>query len=207
MSFDISVRLRRGEALVSADFAGAEGITALFGRSGAGKTSVLDMVAGLVRPDRGRIVVGGRVLFDSALGVDLPPEARGCGYVFQDHRLFPHKSVEANLLYGWRLAPEERRWISLEEVCGFLGIGHVLARRPRHLSGGEAQRVAIGRALLSGARFLLMDEPLSSLDATRRGEIMGLIERIRDDLRLPILYVSHDRAEVDRLANTVIEMP
>jgi molybdate transport system ATP-binding protein len=168
---------------------------------------VLDMVAGLVRPDRGRIVVGGRVLFDSALGVDLPPEARGCGYVFQDHRLFPHKSVEANLLYGWRLAPEERRWISLEEVCGFLGIGHVLARRPRHLSGGEAQRVAIGRALLSGARFLLMDEPLSSLDATRRGEIMGLIERIRDDLRLPILYVSHDRAEVDRLANTVIEMP
>jgi len=206
MSFEVDVTLRRGDAQVAACFTGAPGITALFGRSGAGKTSVLDMVAGLARPDAGRIAVGGRVLFDSAAGIDIPIEQRGGGYVFQDHRLFPHMNVEANLLYGWRLAPPDRRWITLEDVCAFLGIGHLLGRRPRRLSGGEAQRVAIGRALLSGARFLLMDEPLSSLDTARRGEIMTLIESIRDDLRLPILYVSHDRAEVERLANTVVQV-
>jgi len=208
LSFEVDVALRRGDSHIAVQFTGppvdSAGITALFGRSGAGKTSVLDMVAGLVRPDAGRIAVGGHVLFDSAGGIDLPPEQRGCGYVFQDHRLFPHLTVEANLLYGWRLASPERRWIAPEVVCGFLGIGHLLARRPRGLSGGEAQRVAIGRALLSGARCLLMDEPLSSLDAARREEIMGLIERIRDELRLPMLYVSHDRTEVDRLAAQVV---
>jgi len=206
MSFEVDVILRRGEADVAVCFSGTAGITALFGRSGAGKTSVLDMLAGLVRPDKGRIVVSGQVLFDSALGINQPPEARGCGYVFQDHRLFPHLSVESNLLYGWRRARPDQRWITLEETCAFLGIGHLLARRPRHLSGGEAQRVAIARALMAGARFLVMDEPLSSLDAARREEIMGLIERIRDDLRLPILYVSHDRAEVERLASMVVQV-
>ncbi len=206
MGIEIDVTLRRGDALIATRFASEAGLTALFGPSGAGKTSVLDMVAGLLRPDAGRIVVGGQVLFDSAAGIDLAPEQRRCGYVFQDYRLFPHKSVEANLLYGWRLSAPEQRWISLPEVCSFLGIGHLLARMPRQLSGGEAQRVAIGRALLSGARCLLMDEPLSSLDAARRGEIMALIERIRDDLRLPILYVSHDRAEVERLAGRIIAL-
>jgi molybdate transport system ATP-binding protein len=208
LSFEVDVSLRRGEAQIAARFCGPRvdqaGLTALFGRSGAGKTSVLDMVAGLVRPDAGRIAVGGHVLFDSARGIDLPPERRGCGYVFQDHRLFPHLSVEANLRYGWRLAAPEQRWIAPEVAIGFLGIGHLLARRTRNLSGGEAQRVAIGRALLSGARCLLLDEPLSSLDMARREEIMRLIERIRDELRLPILLVSHDRAEVDRLAAQVV---
>lgn len=203
MSFDIAVTLPRRAGL-RVEFAAPPGLTALFGPSGAGKTSVLDAVAGLLRPSAGRIVVAGEVLFDSAAGIDLPPERRGCGYVFQDLRLFPHRRVRDNLLYGWRLAPPARRWMTLDEAAGFLGIGHLLHRMPATLSGGEAQRVAIGRALLSGPRFLLMDEPLASLDAARREEIMAVIERIRDELALPILHVSHDRAEVDRLAGQVI---
>ena len=146
------------------------------------------------------------MLFDAAAKINLPPERRACGYVFQDNRLFPHRSVRDNLLFGWRLAVPGRRFMAPEEAIEFLGIGHLLARMPRTLSGGEGQRVAIGRALLSGPRFLLMDEPLSSLDAHRREEIMAVIERIRDELRLPILYVSHDSAEVERLADQVIAM-
>lgn len=203
MSFDIAITLpRRGGLRV--EVAAPAGLTALFGPSGAGKTSVLDAVAGLFLPTEGRIVVAGEILFDSAAKIDLAPEHRACGYIFQDNRLFPHCSVRDNLLYGWRLAPPARRWMSLSEAAGFLGIGQLLDRMPATLSGGEAQRVAIGRALLSGPRFLLMDEPLSSLDAARREEIMIVIERVRDELALPILYVSHDRAEVDRLAGQVI---
>lgn len=206
MSFDVDIALKRGETPIAVSFSAPEGITALFGPSGAGKTSILEAAAGLLRPERGRIVTGGEVLFDSEAKVNLPPERRACGYVFQDIRLFPHKRVRDNLLYGWRLAPEERRWMSLDEATHFLGIEHLLNRMPRTLSGGEAQRVAIGRALLSGPRYLLMDEPLSSLDAPRRGEIMTVIERIRDELRLPILYVTHDRVEVERLADQVVEV-
>lgn len=203
-AFDIDIELRRGGTSITARFTAPLGLTALLGRSGAGKTSVLDMIAGLLRPDRGRIEVAGEVLFDSAAGIDVAPEARACGYVFQDIRLFPHRRVRDNLLYGWRLAPLIRRWITLDEVIDFLGISNLLDRAPRTLSGGEAQRVAIGRALLSGPRVLLLDEPLSSLDPERSDEIMAVIERIRDELKLPILYVSHDRAEVDRLAQTVV---
>ena len=206
MSFEIDIAIERGASRVAAKFTAPEKLVVLFGPSGAGKTSLLDAVAGLLKPARGRIAVGDTVLFDSERRIDLPPEQRGCGYVFQDGRLFPHRSVRDNLLYGWRLAPEARRWMALEDAVDFLGIGHLLARMPRTLSGGEAQRVAIGRALLRGPRFLLMDEPLSSLDAARRAEIMVVIERIRDELRLPILYVSHDRAEVERLADVVIPM-
>lgn len=206
MSFDLDVTLRRGAHTIAARFGADGGITALFGPSGAGKTSVLDMVAGLVRPTSGRIVVGGAVLFDSAAAIDLAPERRGCGYVFQDLRLFPHRRVRDNLLFGWRLAPPTRRWMTLDEAVGFLGIGHLLDRMPANLSGGEAQRVAIGRALLSGPRFLLMDEPLSSVDLPRRAEIVTVIERIRDELKLPILYVSHDSGEVERLAAAVVRL-
>lgn len=206
MSFDVDIALKRGARMIEARFVAPEGLTALFGASGAGKTSLLDAVAGLLRPVRGRIAVAGTVLFDSAAGISLPPEKRACGYVFQDSRLFPHRTVRDNLLFGWRLAPEARRWMALDEAVAFLGIAPLLERMPRTLSGGEAQRVAIGRALLSGPRFLLMDEPLSSLDAGRREEIMTVIERVRDELRLPILYVSHDRGEVDRLAGQVIEV-
>ncbi|TIX51487.1 molybdenum ABC transporter ATP-binding protein [Alteraurantiacibacter aquimixticola] len=206
MSFEVDVELPRGGRTIGASFASDAGLVALFGPSGAGKTTLLDMVAGLVRPKRGRIAVAGEVLFDSTSGIDLAPERRACGYVLQDGRLFPHRRVRDNLLFGWKLAPPERRWLALDVAVGFLGIGHLLERMPHTLSGGEAQRVAIGRALLSGPRFLLMDEPLSSLDMARRGEIMGLIERIRAELAIPILYVSHDRTEVDRLAGEVIEI-
>jgi len=206
MSFEVTVRRRFASgAEVEARFASGAGLTALFGPSGAGKTSVLAMIAGLLRPDAGRIVVSGETLFDGAAGIDVAPERRACGYVFQDARLFPHYRVRGNLLYGAK-ARGTGGALRLGEVTGFLGIAHLLDRWPRTLSGGEAQRVAIGRALLSGARFLLMDEPLASLDMARREEIMALIERVRDELGLPILYVSHDRAEVARLAGQVVEM-
>ncbi|MES2492658.1 MAG: ATP-binding cassette domain-containing protein [Pseudomonadota bacterium] len=204
MSFDIDVSITRGDRTIAARFTTGGGLTVLFGPSGAGKTSVLDMVAGLLRPAAGRIVVDGEVLFDSSAGIALCPELRGCGYVFQDLRLFPHRSVRDNMLFGWRLAPPDHRWMGLGEAADFLGIHHLLHRMPISLSGGEAQRVAIGRALLRGPRFLLMDEPLSSLDQARRDEISAVIERIRDELALPILYVTHDPAEVARLATAVV---
>ncbi len=206
MSFEIDVSRRLGDATIGLSLRAGAGLTALFGPSGAGKTSVLNMVAGLLRPDRGRIAVAGALLFDDAASIDLPPERRHAGYVFQDGRLFPHLRVRANLHYGERLADPARRWIGFDEVVAFLGIGSLLERWPRTLSGGEAQRVAIGRALLAAPRFLLMDEPLSSLDAARREEIMAVIERVRDELKLPILYVSHDRAEVERLATTIVAL-
>lgn len=200
MSFDVDVRARIGEAAIEVAFSTGPGLTALFGPSGAGKTSLLNMVAGLIRPDAGRIVVAGETLFGD--GVDLPPEARRAGYIFQDRRLFPHMNVRANLAYGRR----DGAVMALDECAAFLGIAALLDRRPATLSGGEAQRVAIGRALLSAPRFLLMDEPLVALDRARADEIMGLIERIRDEFRLPILYVSHSPAEVERLATHVVEV-
>ncbi|MCT2399959.1 molybdenum ABC transporter ATP-binding protein [Novosphingobium mangrovi (ex Huang et al. 2023)] len=204
MSFDIAVTLHRGNSRMTYEFTTGPGLTALFGPSGAGKTSLLDAVAGLVRPVEGHIAVSGTVLFDRAEGINLKPEKRRCGYAFQDLRLFPHRTVRDNLLYGWKLVRPEERWLSVDLALDFLGIGHLLDRMPSTLSGGEAQRVAIGRALLSAPRFLLMDEPLASVDANRREEILSLIERIRDELELPILYVSHDRAEVERLAHRII---
>ncbi|NML95860.1 ATP-binding cassette domain-containing protein [Novosphingobium olei] len=204
LSVDIAVR--RGDRLIETRFAATAGITALFGPSGAGKTSVLDAIAGLVRPARGRIALGGEVLFDAARGIDLAPEKRHCGVVFQDLRLFPHRTVRDNLLYGQRLADPAAQLLSLDEACAFLGIGALLDRRPRTLSGGEAQRVAIGRALLRGPRLLLLDEPLSSLDAARREEIMVVIERIRDQLALPMVLVSHRVDEVERLASEVVSL-
>jgi ABC-type molybdate transport system ATPase subunit/precorrin-6B methylase 2 len=206
MSFDIDISARLGSFDLAARFTAGPGLTALFGASGIGKTSILDMVAGIARPDNGRIVVAGRVLFDSAAGIDVPPEARHAGYVFQDGRLFVHRRVRANLLYGWKRAAPADRWIGFDEVVDLLGIGHLLDRWPATLSGGEAQRVAIGRALLSGARFLLMDEPLASLDAPRKREIIEVIVRLRDELMLPILYVSHDAAEVTALATQRIDL-
>ncbi|OCC22385.1 molybdenum ABC transporter ATP-binding protein [Croceicoccus estronivorus] len=206
MSFEVDVSIRRGQRIIAARIASSESLVALFGPSGAGKTSILEAIGGLLRPENGRIAIAGQVLFDSASRIALPPEKRACGYVFQDGRLFPHLRVRDNLLYGWKLASPDRRWLTLEVAMEFLGIAHLLDRMPHTLSGGEAQRVAIGRALLSGPRFLLMDEPLSSLDSARRHEIMRLIERIRDEMDIPILYVSHDRSEVERLASTVIEV-
>ena len=193
----------RIEARFEAD---SSGITVLFGRSGCGKTSIVNMIAGLSRPDRGRIAIDGRPLFDSAAGVDLAPERRRVGYVFQDARLFPHLSVGANLTYGRRFAPHGAGFIGFDQAVGLLGLEGLLGRRPARLSGGERQRVAIGRALLAAPRLLLMDEPLGSLDAARRAEILPYIERLRDRLGLPIVYVSHATEEVVRLADTLVLM-
>lgn len=182
------------------------GITALFGRSGVGKTTIINALAGLVRPDRGRIVLGGETLFDSARGIDLPPEQRRLGYVFQEGRLFPHYSVRGNLLYGTKRRDGRRGdpGPSFDAVIDLLGIRHLLARRPGDLSGGEKQRIAIGRALLASPRLLLMDEPLASLDAPRKGEIMPFIERLRDELHLPVFYVTHEMEEIVRLADLLV---
>lgn len=204
MSFDIRLAHAFGDRHIALNLQSDARLTALVGPSGAGKTTVLNAIAGLLRPDSGRIAVNGQLLFDSATGVNLPPEVRRAGYAFQDGRLFPHMRVAANLAYGERLAPAADRWIGSAEVVDLLGIGHLLSRLPAHLSGGEVRRVAIGRALLSAPRFLLLDEPLSSLDAARAEEIARLIERIRDQLSIPILLVSHDHAEVTRLAGEVV---
>jgi len=199
MSFEIDIDKRLGDTNVSLTLDAGDGATVLFGPSGIGKSSVLNMVAGLLRPDRGRIAVDGETLFGG--GIDVPPERRRAGYVFQEARLFPHMRVRANLLYG---ADNETQ--GFEDRIGFLGIRHLLDRWPRTLSGGEAQRVAIGRALLSRPRFLLLDEPLSSLDRPRRDEIMLAIEHVRDVLKLPILMVTHDPAEAERIGTRVVRM-
>ena len=206
MSFDISLRHRIGDRDITLDLQNGAPLTALVGPSGAGKSTVLNCIAGLIRPDSGRIAVGGETLFDSAQGVNLPPEKRRAGYVFQDMRLFPHRKVAANLVYGERLADTQERWITMAEVVELMGVGALLDRWPATLSGGEAKRVAIGRALLAAPRFLLLDEPLASLDAARAEGIATAIERIRDELAIPILLVSHDRAEVARLAGRVVEL-
>jgi molybdate transport system ATP-binding protein len=201
MSFDISVRHRVGAKDIVLDAYSDAPLTALCGPSGVGKTSILNMISGLLRPDSGSIIVGGVTLFDDEKRIDLPPEKRRVGYVFQDNRLFPHVRVAANLAFGERLSRPDDRWISQAEVVEFLGIAALLDRWPASLSGGEARRVAIGRALLSAPRFLLLDEPLTSLDSARSEEILRVIERIRDELSVPILYVSHQPAEVARLTD------
>lgn len=180
------------------------GITALFGRSGSGKSTLVNLLSGLLPPDSGQVILNGNPLFDAAAGIDLPPEKRRIGYVFQESRLFPHMTVKSNLTYGMKLTPQKERFVEFDKIIELLGIEHLLERRPGSLSGGERQRVAIGRALLSSPRILLMDEPLASLDATRKNEILPFIERLRDELELPIVYVSHDLNEVIRLADTMV---
>ena len=203
---EFDARFRAGAFALDAAFTTGAGITALFGRSGAGKTTVLNLIAGLAKPESGRIVVDGRVLHDSAAGIDLPPHRRRIGYVFQEGRLLPHLTVRQNLLYGHFFAGRERRdgALPLSPVIELLGLGALLERRPGALSGGEKQRVAIGRALLSGPGALLLDEPLASLDAPRKAEILYYIERLRDEVRVPIVYVSHSLDEVVRLADSLV---
>jgi molybdate transport system ATP-binding protein len=202
---DLALKKKLGTFSVDVAFkAPVPGVTALFGRSGAGKTSVVRALAGLSRPDSGRIAVGDTIFFDSNTGIDLPAEQRRVGYVFQDSRLFPHLNVEGNLRYGLKRAPEGERAIAFETIVDLLGIGALLKRRPHALSGGEKQRVAIGRALLSQPRLLLMDEPLASLDAERKSEVLPYIERLQSELSLAIVYVSHARDEVERLARTLV---
>lgn len=180
------------------------GVTTLFGPSGCGKSTVLAAVAGLLRPQEGRVTIGGATVLDTERRIALPPERRRCAVVFQDARLFPHLSVETNLRYGLRRAPRASEGPGFEEVVALLGIGHLLGRRPAGLSGGERQRVALGRALLARPRLLLMDEPLAALDAARRAEVLPFLAQLRDVARLPILYVTHALDEVDALADHLV---
>jgi molybdate transport system ATP-binding protein len=201
---EVDITHRLGAFALEARFATERGLTALFGRSGAGKTTLVNIIAGLMRPDHGRIAVNGRVLVDTAQRVFVPRHRRRIGYVFQEPRLFPHLTVRQNLLYGrWFTRASERRE-SFERVIELLGIGALLERGPSLLSGGEKQRVAIGRALLTSPNLLLMDEPLAALDEARKAEILPYIERLRDENEVPIVYVSHSVAEVTRLAATVV---
>ncbi|WP_309085145.1 molybdenum ABC transporter ATP-binding protein [Chelativorans sp.] len=202
-ALEVDISGRAGSFAVAAAFRAEPGVTALFGRSGAGKSTILKMIAGTVRPERGRIAAGGRVLFDSETGSNLPPRARGIGFVFQEDRLFPHLSVRRNLTYA-RWAGRRTGMRAVEEVVALLGLKTYLDRYPETLSGGERQRVAIGRALLAEPQILLMDEPLSSLDRERRAEILPYLEAVADEARIPILYVSHDTDEVARLADRVV---
>jgi molybdate transport system ATP-binding protein len=203
--FRVEIHRRLGAFELDVAFAsrGEGGVTALFGVSGAGKTAVVDCVAGLARPDSGRIEVGGRVLFDSAAGLDVPTSRRGLGYVFQDSRLFPHLTVRRNLAYGMRRAAPSPR-IAFDDVVARLGIGHLLDRRPRALSGGERQRVAVGRALLTDPALLLMDEPLASLDQARKDELLPFLAELPARFGVPILYVSHAVDEILRVADDVV---
>jgi molybdate transport system ATP-binding protein len=202
LEVDIACRFGTFDLVVA--FSGGEGVTALFGPSGSGKSSVIKLIAGLADQGRGRIALDGKVLCDTEQGIRLRPHRRRVGVVFQESRLLPHLSVRHNMLFGrWFCPPSERR-IDEAPVVETLGIGHLMDRRPDTLSGGEKQRVAIGRALLSSPRLLLMDEPLAALDWERRREILPLIERLRDEFAIPIVYVSHAVEEVARLAARVV---
>ncbi len=201
---NIAIRKRLASFELHAEFSvPAQGVTAIFGRSGAGKSSLVNSIAGLLRPDSGHIRIGERVFFDHVAGINLPIEQRGIGYVFQDSRLFPHLSVAENLAYGRKRA---HRPVAIADaaVIDVLGLAPFLTRKPHHLSGGERQRVALGRALLSQPRLLLLDEPLASLDAPRKAEVLPYIERLVDEFKLPALYVSHAVDELTRLADYVV---
>jgi molybdate transport system ATP-binding protein len=200
---DVDVRLARGDFRLACAFRSESGALALFGRSGSGKSTVLGLIAGLLRPDAGHVRIDGETLVDVERGLFVPPHRRRIGMVFQDALLFPHLNVRANLGYGQRFAGTGRP-VDAEAVIAMLGIGHLMARRPAGLSGGERQRVAIGRALLAGPRLLLLDEPLSALDFERRREVMPYVERLRDALHCPLVYVSHAVDEVARIAREVV---
>ena len=204
MSIDVAINHRLGGFTIDATFRSGAGLTALFGRSGAGKTTVVNAVAGLLRPEQGRVTVDGQVLLDTQRGIVVPPHRRRIGYVFQEGRLFPHLSVRQNLGFGRWFQRHQHRFGSFADTVELLGIGHLLERRPGSLSGGEKQRVAIGRALLASPMLLLMDEPLASLDEARKAEILPFLERLRDEADVPMLHVSHSAAEVARLATTVV---
>ncbi|HSU77876.1 MAG TPA: molybdenum ABC transporter ATP-binding protein [Burkholderiales bacterium] len=199
---EFAARYAAGAFALDAAFKTGPGITALFGRSGAGKSTVLALIAGLARAQSGRIAVDERLLYDSAAGIDAPPHRRRIGYVFQEGRLLPHLTVRQNLLYGRFFFPNGR--LPLAQAVALLGLEQLLERRPAKLSGGEKQRVAIGRALLSDPAILLLDEPLASLDAPRKAEILYYIERLRDELTVPMVYVSHSLDEVVRLADSIV---
>jgi molybdate transport system ATP-binding protein len=200
----VDVAKQLGEFSLSAAFTSEGRVTGLFGASGAGKTSLVNMIAGLLKPDRGVIVLDGETLDDTDAGVHVPPYLRRIGYVFQDARLFPHLDVSQNLDYGRRMNRLANDPAQRTRVTNLLDIGGLLDRRPGQLSGGERQRVALGRALLSKPRLLLLDEPLGSLDEGRKEEILPYLVRLRDEANVPMVHVSHDAAEMHQLATQIV---
>jgi molybdate transport system ATP-binding protein len=206
MSLEVRIAHPMPQFSLEVEFKTSDGITTLFGPSGAGKTTVINIVAGLLRAEKSFIRVGDQVLTDTDTGIALPPNKRRIGYVFQDARLFPHLNVRRNLVYGRWANGAPRSGPMFDHIVDLLGISPLLLRMPRDLSGGERQRVAIGRALLSRPQLLLLDEPLAALDETRKNEILPYLERLRDDLGLPMLHVSHAVNEVARLAQSVVVM-
>jgi molybdate transport system ATP-binding protein len=204
MTLSVDIRHRQGDFALDAAFESNGRLTALFGTSGSGKTTLVNLIGGLMRPTEGRIAIDGRVLVDTRSRVFVPAHRRRIGYVFQDARLFPHMTVGQNLRYGRFFTPSADRYSRMDDVVDLLGIGHLLDRRPGLLSGGEKQRVAIGRALIASPGLILMDEPLASLDDARKAEILPYVERLRDETRIPIVYVSHSIAEVSRLATDAV---
>lgn len=200
----LDIQHRQGDFTLALAAEIGPGLTALSGPSGSGKTSVLNIIAGLIRPQTGHVRLDETTFVDTARDLWLPPHKRRCGVVFQEARLFPHLSVRQNLLYGHWFNRARGEQADLGGIADLLGIAPLLNRAPATLSGGEAQRVALGRALLAKPRLLLMDEPLSSLDSARKDDILPYLERVRDTAQVPILYVTHAQAEIDRLASRVL---
>ncbi len=205
MSLHIQISHRLPQITLDLSFDAPDGITVLFGPSGAGKSTIANAVAGLLTPDQGRITLRDRVLFDTAAGINIPPHRRRIGYVFQEARLFPHLTLRQNLRYGQWFNPAARS-APFERIVDLLGLGALLHRRPATLSGGEKSRAALGRALLADPQLLIMDEPLAALDQARKDEILPYLERLRDEIRQPILYITHDRTEVQRLASHLVRI-
>ena len=202
MSIEIQLRQPLADFELDVNFSvKSNSVTALFGPSGAGKSTVINLIAGLQRPREGRIIINGKVVEDTQARISLSPQSRNIGYVFQQARLFPHLNVERNLLFGWRRATDRANQTEISHLVKLLGIESLLQRKPAALSGGEKQRVALGRAILSNPELLLLDEPLAALDHKRRDEILPYIERIRSEQQIPILYVSHSIDEVSRIAD------
>jgi len=202
----VDVERELGTFKLTARFEAAGGVTGMFGPSGSGKTTIANMIAGLLTPDRGSIALDDRVLFDAADRINVPPHRRGIGYVFQEGRLFPHLSVRQNLDYGRRMSGRAANPKEFERIVTLLEIGHLVDRRPRLLSGGERQRVAIGRASLMHPHLLLLDEPLASLGSSHKREILPYLTRLRDDAHVPMIYVSHNAAELRRIATSVVRL-
>jgi molybdate transport system ATP-binding protein len=203
---DIHIRFARGDFVVSVQQKIESSVTGLFGPSGSGKSTLLGLLGGFIKPDSGHIILDGSCLFDSAKRVNLAPHMRSIGTLFQDGRLFPHLSIKKNLTYGLNLIAEENRVIQFDAIVEMLELSDFLARRPHELSGGEIQRVALGRALLTSPKLLLLDEPLSSLDMRLRQQILPFLKLIKDEIKIPMIYVSHDMSEIKYLTDKIMRI-